>query len=75
MMSRKTVYICDGCGQEHHSGAPRLRLLMNRCDAELTFVVEGKRIEAIPCDGELHFCGPDCLKAYFEGLIGKIEER
>jgi len=46
---------------------------MNRCDAELTFVVEGKRIEAI--DGELHFCGPDCLKAYFEGLIEKIEER
>jgi hypothetical protein len=62
-------YICDGCGEEHRDEAPRLKLTLNRCDAVMNFIVERKRVEAISEGGELHFCGINCLRAYFGSLV------
>lgn len=66
---QKTIYICDGCGKEYRGEKPPLRLTINRGDAILSLFVDGKRIEAMSCSGDLHFCGLGCLKAHFGDLI------
>lgn len=72
-MMRKTLYICDGCGEEHRDRAPRLKLTVNRCDAVLKLIVDGTPTVLIPEGEDLFFCDIDCLVAYFTGLVKAVE--
>lgn len=74
-MMRKTLYICDGCGEEHRDGPQRLILTTNRRDACLNLIVGGNQIVLIPEGEDRFFCDIDCLMAYLEGRMKAVEER